>query len=175
MIKYFLDSKTVFITLMISFLLTFYSVFANDINKPNSDSEVFSGNTIPKITALELKKKIGRNRGKVIIVDFWATWCPPCKEEIPGFINLYKKYKDKGVEIFGVALDFDGNKKVKPYAKKMGINYPLFIGSFDMNEEYDVSGIPTTLIFDKKGNLKVRHVGFASQKEFENEILELLK
>ena len=174
MIKKTLDSKTIFITLII-FFLTLPSVFANDVDSTNSNSGILSSNAIQKITASELQKKIDENRGKVIIVDFWATWCPPCKEEIPGFINLYKKYKDKGVEIFGVALDFDGEKTVKPYAKRMGINYPLFIGSFDMNEEYDVSGIPTTLIFDKKGVLKVRHVGFASQKEFENEILDLLK
>ncbi|MGR3178643.1 MAG: redoxin domain-containing protein, partial [Candidatus Anammoxibacter sp.] len=101
MIKKTLDSKTIFITLII-FFLTLPSVFANDVDSTNSNSGILSSNAIQKITASELQKKIDENRGKVIIVDFWATWCPPCKEEIPGFINLYKKYKDKGVEIFGV-------------------------------------------------------------------------
>jgi len=127
------------------------------------------------LTVSELKAQIKENKGKVLIVDFWATWCPPCKDEIPGFISLYKKYKDKGLEILGIAVDEEGSRTVKPFAKRMGINYPLFLGGYDLHQEYNISGLPTTLIFDKQGELKVRHVGFASKKEFESEIINYLK
>ncbi len=143
-------------------------VCAQDLSAKNNDA-------MPKLTASELAKLIAQNKGKALVVDFWATWCPPCKEEIPGFINLYRKYKDKGLEIIGISLDMEGGSVVKPFAKRMGINYPLFLGGYDMNTEYKVSGLPTTLIYDKSGKLKIRHVGFASEKEFEEEILKLLK
>lgn len=173
MARIFLDLRFIFITLIISFLISSTS-FGKENDQSGEGFTYLNGN-IPKVTASELKKKISEYEDKVIIVDFWATWCPPCKDEIPGFINLYKKYKDKGVEILGIALDVEGSKTVKPFAKKMGINYPIYIGGYDMNQEYEVAGIPTTLIFNKKGKLKVRHVGYASEKEFENEILNLLK
>lgn len=164
MSKIFLNIRAVLLILIFSFIICALGLYAN-----NEENE------IPKLTVSELKEKIKENRNKVLIVDFWATWCPPCKEEIPGFINIYKNYKDKGVEILGIALDAEGSKSVKPFAKEMGINYQLYIGGFDINREYEVVGLPTTLIFDKNGKLKVRHVGYASQNEFEQEIAELLK
>lgn len=149
--------------------------FANETDPSNPLNTTNFKGDIPQITVAELKKNIEENRNKVIIVNFWATWCPPCKEEIPSFINLYKEYKERGVEILGIALDVEGSKVVKPFAKHMGINYPLFIGGDDVHQEFKIDGIPTTLIYNKEGKLKIRHVGFATKEEFEAEILELLK
>lgn len=151
-------------TLFVSILTSSALLFADD----DDDGD------IPKLTIEGLQKKIAENKDKVIIVDFWATWCPPCKDEIPGFISLYKKYRSKGLLVLGVAVDEGGNRTVKPFARMMKINYPLFLGGFEFHGEYDIYGLPTTLIFGKEGVLKFKHVGFASKKEFETEILTLL-
>jgi thiol-disulfide isomerase/thioredoxin len=131
--------------------------------------------TIKPINLSELKGKISSNEKSVLIVDFWATWCPPCRKEIPGFINLYNKYKDKGLEIIGVSLDQGGMPVLQPFVKRFGINYPIFLGNPEISSVYEISGIPTTLIIDKNGKTKSRHVGYVSEAEFEREILALLK
>ena len=114
-------------------------------------------------------------KGKVIIIDFWATWCGPCRMEIPGFISLYKKYKGRGLEIVGVSLDKDRETAVGPYAEQMGINYIIVFGDQDVVENYGgIRGIPTTFIIDQNGNIVGKHVGVVSNDVFENEIKKLL-
>ena len=175
MVRKLFNVKKLFVFLMLFYFLIYpVTIFAKETDK-NTENKIDFNKDIPVVTVSELKKKISEHRDKVLIVDFWATWCPPCKDEIPGFISLYGKYKNKGVEIIGVALDMEGNRTVKPFAKRMGINYPLYIGGYEINEAYEIAGIPTTLIFNKDGKLKIKHVGYASEKEFEDEILKLLQ
>ena len=115
-------------------------------------------------------------KGKVIILDFWATRCPPCRREIPDFIHLYKKYKDKGLEIVGVVLDKDKEASVGPFAKKMGINYTTVFGNREVTNKYKgIRYIPTTFIIDRNGNIAKKHVGFVKKEVFEAEIKELLE
>lgn len=115
-------------------------------------------------------------KGKVVLLDFWATWCPPCREEIPGFVSLQKKHGDKGLVVVGVSLDDEGVKGVKDFVAKNKINYPIVMGDGKTTELFGgVKGIPTTFIIDKKGNIVGKHVGFTEEKAFEKEVLALLK
>jgi len=134
-----------------------------------------AGDNIKKITLSELKTVLENNKGKVVILDLWATWCPPCRKEIPGFINLYNKYKGNGVEIIGIAFDENGVEVVPPFIKKMGINYSVYLDGRDIAEAYDLQAYPTTVIYGKDGKAANKHIGFVSEKEFDDEIGELLK
>ena len=135
----------------------------------------YAGDSIKKIKLSELKSVLESNKGKVVILDLWATWCPPCRKEIPGFINLYNKYKAKNVEILGIAFDENGSEVVPPFIKKMGINYPVYIEGGDIAQAYDLQAYPTTIIYGKDGNVASKHIGYVSEKEFDDEIGELLK
>jgi peroxiredoxin len=119
--------------------------------------------------------KLSDYLGKVIILDFWATWCPPCRAEIPDFINLYNEYREKGLLIIGISLDSSGIETVKKFVNKMGINYPIVMGNNKVINDFGgITGIPTTFIIDRKGNQIQKFVGYRSKEVFESEIKKLL-
>ncbi len=114
-------------------------------------------------------------KGKVVILDFWATWCPPCRMEIPGFIDIKKKYPDSLVEIIGIALERNPNK-VKKFMKKLGINYPIAMGTREIVSKFgNIQAIPTTFVIDPEGNICQRYVGYTPKDKFINDIERLLK
>jgi thiol-disulfide isomerase/thioredoxin len=119
---------------------------------------------------------------KVVIVDFWATWCPPCRQEIPGFIELQKKYADKGLVIVGFSFDHDPTEH-ELWIKQQGLNYLSIFADTDAGravvEQFgrqvgEISGLPTTVVIDRQGRIVYRHVGYASAEEFEKILVPLL-
>ena len=114
-------------------------------------------------------------KGKVVLLDFWATWCGPCKIEIPWFMEMQRKNKDKGFEVLGVAMDDEGWEVVKPFVTKLGVNYRMVIGNDMTAQAYGgVDALPTTFLIDRAGKVAAVHVGLASKRDFEDGIEELL-
>jgi thiol-disulfide isomerase/thioredoxin len=115
-------------------------------------------------------------KGKVVVIDFWATWCVPCKAEIPTFNQLIKDYKDRGLEIIAVSLDEEGAAKVKPFLKENPMNYTQVIGDQGTAGSFNVddSKLPVALVIDKRGRIRFRHVGLTKKDVFEGEINQLL-
>lgn len=118
-------------------------------------------------------------QGKVVLLDIWATWCPPCRAEIPYLVDLNKKYKGKSVVFVGVAID-QSKSDVSDFAKKNKINYTVCSdpNGATVGEKYQVRGIPATYIIDKKGVVRFVHSGFGGKSEIDKmdkEIASLLK
>ena len=114
-------------------------------------------------------------KGKVIILDFFATWCPPCRAEIPHFVELYDKYKDKGLVVIGISVELD-QELVKRFAKEFDINYPVLIDDGKTSNAYGpIRAIPTTFIIDKDKNIVKKYIGYRDKETFEADILGLLR
>lgn len=114
-------------------------------------------------------------KGKVVILDFWATWCPPCVKGIPEFIELQNEFGSKGLVVVGISLDQDGPAVVKAFMEKMKVNYPMVMGDESVVAAFGgVEGIPTTFIIDKEGKIRGKHVGYTAKSQFEADIKPLL-
>jgi peroxiredoxin len=113
-------------------------------------------------------------RGKVVLLDFWATWCHGCATEIPWFVEFAGKYNDRGLSVIGVSLDADGWKAVKPYIAKNGMNYPIVIGDDSLANLYKVTAMPVTLLIDQQGRIAATHEGVFTKNTYAAEIEKLL-
>ena len=118
--------------------------------------------------------KLSSLKGKVVLLDFWATWCTGCKVEIPWFIEFDKAYRAKGLAADGVAMDDEGWKKVEPYLKEHPISYTVVAGNFDAAGPYGITALPVTVLIDRAGRVAARHVGVVDRKAFEGELKQLL-
>ncbi len=115
-------------------------------------------------------------RGKVVLLDFWATWCGPCKIEIPWFIDLQRRNKDRGFEVLGVAMDDDGWESVKPFLAEHGVNYRIVLGNDQTAQTYGgVDALPTSFLIDQAGYIAAVHVGLAPKKDFIDGVEALLR
>jgi thiol-disulfide isomerase/thioredoxin len=129
-----------------------------------------------KLTDLNGKRvSLSDFSGKVVILDFWATWCMPCRIEIPHFVELQKDYAAKGLAIIGVSLDEQGPAVVKKFVKQFGVNYPILIGNEKVAEKYGgIVALPTTFVIDRQRRIVSRHIGYDDKAVFEKEIQSLL-
>jgi peroxiredoxin len=142
-------------------------------NRPN-----LSGKTAPDFALTDLSGKTVRLadfKGEIVLLDFWATWCGPCRREIPDLIQLQKQYADKGFTILGISLDEEGAAVVKPFAREFGINYPLVIASPQVTAAYGgIQAVPTAFPVDRDGRILQIFVGGQDKSDFEQAIRSAL-
>jgi thiol-disulfide isomerase/thioredoxin len=113
-------------------------------------------------------------RGKAVLIDFWATWCPPCRAAIPGLEKLHKSYASKGLVILGVSLDQGGWDSVTAFVQEQGITYAVLKGTDDVISDYQVRTIPMIVILNKEGKIVKRYIGYGADEELERDIKSLL-
>ena len=115
-------------------------------------------------------------KGKIVLLDFWATWCPPCHMSIPEIISLHEKYSDRGLIVVGISLDRDYNT-LKRYCEKKDIPYLILIGNQKITKRYDIKAIPTFFLLDRKGKVVYHQVGYLPEKfaEIDRKIGELIE
>jgi thiol-disulfide isomerase/thioredoxin len=118
-------------------------------------------------------------QGKAVLLNFWATWCGPCKIEIPWFMEFERTYKDRGFAVVGIALDDEGWAAVKPYIESRRVNYRVALGSPLIEQLYGggngIESLPTTFFVDRQGQIASVHVGLVGKSDYENDIEELLR
>jgi thiol-disulfide isomerase/thioredoxin len=100
-------------------------------------------------------------KGKVVLLDFWATWCGPCKESIPHLIQLHKNYRESGFELVGMSVDKGDGEAVRRFVQSMDIPYPVVMAPENVVRSYRVTGIPATFLIDKQGKIREKVVGFS--------------
>jgi cytochrome c biogenesis protein CcmG/thiol:disulfide interchange protein DsbE len=113
-------------------------------------------------------------QGKVILLNFWATWCKPCEGEIPWFVEFQREHGNQGFTVIGVSLDEDGWKAVRPVIESQKINYRVGIGDNALAQKYGVDSLPKSLLIDRDGRILVKHVGITSKSQYEREIVRAL-
>ena len=114
-------------------------------------------------------------RGKVVLLDFWATWCYPCREEIPHLVDLQQKYGDRGLQVLGISMD-DSPDPVGPFYQQFHMNYPVVMGTAKTGESYGgILGLPITFLIGRDGRIYAKHIGATNASVFEKEIKDLLQ
>ncbi len=151
-------------------------------------SQTSAGSGVPDFTLKDLDgrdESLGQFRGKVVLVNFWATWCGPCRIEIPWLMDFQEKYGSKGFTILGVAMDEEGKSAVVPFVQKerfklgttsQPMNYPILIGNDDAAEKFGgLVGLPTTILISRDGRQVKRVDGLLSYREMDKAIRSLLE
>ncbi len=113
-------------------------------------------------------------KGKPVLIDFWATWCPPCRAAIPSIEKLYKNYGGKGLVVISVSLDEGDWDAVKSFAAEAGITYPVLKGGDDVTSRFQVRSIPMVVIINKEGKIVKRYLGFGDEDELEKDVKAVL-
>jgi thiol-disulfide isomerase/thioredoxin len=162
-----------------------FSVGATGKGDPKTGAKALADE--PQVTFKDLKGNdvtLASLKGKVVLVNFWATWCEPCQVEIPWMIEYQQKYADKGFTLLGVAMDEEGKKVVDPFVAatqfevngtKMLMNYPILLGSDDIADKFGgLIGLPTSVVISRDGKIQKKYIGLASFDELDKLIQGLL-
>ncbi|MDQ7816722.1 MAG: redoxin domain-containing protein [Melioribacteraceae bacterium] len=145
----------------------------NYVSATQSKSVLAHDFTLPTTDGKQLK--LSDYKGKVVILDFWATWCPPCRKGIPDLVELKKRYGSKGFEIIGISVDQETKPDVVPFIKEYGINYPVVYGNMNVYQQYGgIRAVPTSFIIDKEGKIVASYERLISKLAYENHIKKLL-
>jgi len=138
-----------------------------------ADRAVAPDFSLPELTGQRLI--LSSYRGKVVLLDFWATWCDPCREEIPHFVELQSKYREQGLQIVGVSMD-DGPEPVRDFYQRFKMNYPVVMGNAEIGERYGgVLGLPIAFLIGRDGRIYSKHTGATDITVFEKEVRSLLQ
>ena len=142
--------------------------------KAHTDRKAAPGFTLTDASGS--KVKLAAYRGKVVLLNFWATWCGPCQLEIPWFQEFEQQYKSKGFEVIGVSMDEDGWSAVKPYIAEHKLNYRILLGDDSVSQLYGgLEALPTTFMIDREGKFAFApHVGLIGKDQYASEIQSLL-
>lgn len=115
-------------------------------------------------------------KGQILVLNFWATWCPPCLEEVPKLNDLYDRYKNRGVQVIGIALDKDSLEVMEPFVKRSKISYPVLVGNQEVIFSLkNFKGVPATLLFDQEGKIRKRFDGSFDLEQLEESLQLLLE
>jgi len=152
---------------------------ASPAGTPASITAVGSRKAAPSISfhdATGKKHQLSDYKGRVVLLDFWATWCTGCKLEIPWFMEFEKRYRARGFSAIGVAVDDEGWRTVKPYLAEHPITYPVVLGNMDvMEKKFGLpASLPVTLLIDRNGRIALTHPGVIEKDKFEADIRQLL-
>jgi peroxiredoxin len=179
--------RNIFILLIVIFTVTLMLVVGRRAAQNRGDSgQLMSGRNPRGSMApdFELKSTEGKTvrlsdyRGKAVLLNFWATWCPPCKIEMPWFVDLQKQYGAQGLQVIGVAMDDDADKesaKIGEFAHRMNLNYIVLLGNERVGDSYGgVEGLPTTFYIGRDGKIVAAVSGLVSHSEIEDNIKKAL-
>lgn len=170
--------KTLSLIILLAVVTTF-SLACGESGANNKDNIAVSDNTkkaAPDFSLEDINGKVVKLsdfKNKIVIIDFWATWCPPCRKGIPDLIELQNDYK-KDLVIIGISLDRETKKDVPGFVKNYGINYPIVYGNQEVSQKYGgIQAIPTSFIIDKKGYIVETYVGLVPKSNYETIIKQI--
>jgi peroxiredoxin len=145
---------------------------------PSTVKPVAARQTAPEFALKDVNGaavRLSDYRGKVVLLNFWATWCGPCKFEIPWFIEFEQANKDRGFAVIGISMDEEGWEVVKPFLAEWNVNYRTLLGDSIIAQLYGgVDSLPTSFLIDRDGRVASAHLGLISKSVYQNEIQELL-